>query len=1471
MPRSDYNSVVLVLDGQEFHLSDAASASADRSFRWSSPALSWADNDTIDVKLIHQQVTTLDQNIPGATAPHYHPSDADVGRTLSVVVTGFTDNDGFSNEGPFASAATAAVTDLDPTRSVPWSTTMMALASGTSSGYEPSFDFGSLADDDYTVGSDDFTVLELTLKSGDLILEIQPAPSDAQDAGRTLLLGGSSFLLSDATKTTSAGTANYTWSSSGLEAFGSGDRVAVALVEPVNVPAQGFVVSGAPYVGTTLTAHRGSINDPNGLPGSDSDYTYKWFRIDGGTETEISGETGATYALVEADLGKTVKARVSYTDDDGFAEELDSAATAAIGGANEGKGVWSTWMRVGQAESDFGYDADDTVFGSLALKNFTHRGTARTVTDLILNPEGFTLTVSPALGARDLATLTLLAEAHRLPLADATVVLDNIVLNWPPSWLAANAPGLTWEKDQHVAVTMVVNNSPATGALAITGTYNTGETLTADISDIADLNGLPAAADFEYQWGRTECTDSNNDGDISGETSSTYEVDAADLTCLLKVTVTFEDGDGFKEGPLEALSIDLSLATWSFTLSDTEITRGETDTVTATIRITNNHRYDVPVTVDLYRKQPPQDNFLPIEDGDTNLHRQGGGAVTLTIPANGSSATRVLVSPEDTSRYDPREWVIIARSGGVQLGEPVGLNILDPQDPPTITLSVDPATITEGGSFTVTGQIPADRLLVNPFTATLEVVSGADLLSPGQTLRLTFAADQPRVSRTFNTRDDTTAVDSPQVVIRVSAVESPVLLGDPPSQVSVTVRTAPAAPTNLVAEPGNEEVTLTWDKPVHDGASPITKYQYRQSTTSTFDSAWTDIPNSAAGGTNETSYTIENLMNLQQYYFRVRAVNDIRESAPSNADETTPVEGPSVGVSADPDMDEGSAQLLEVVLRYEPTALVGLRLNAGAYLRFGSSSRLDEGTQRTLFFTADDWYVTQSVWIRAPQDDNIVDETVAVTVRVTSTDTGYHELEVDDIVITVEDNDSEVSITADQQLVAEGETASFTLTRTGNEDPRDVTVRVRDLGNFVSTALPDNTVTVSFGQGETTKSFTLETEDDTVRESSSGTVTVRLESSDDYDYIFGTHRSATVQVMDDDGPPGPPAGLAPAMTHRKVTLTWEAPDPPRDSPVTGYQARYNDGDTWSSWTTTDSDTKHVFSGLYNGTSYTFQVRAVDQNGNGEAAGTKGSPTRETTADPNPPQNVFVRSEHDSSRPEIVWVRPSNASGWYPPGTTLSDSYSNILGYRIEVCTASDCGNEDNWRVLVGNTGSRQHPLVRPGRDGPAPAQVPGVRPQHQRRPERAIRRRLAARHRGGELRAAPHPGGRRLRGPVPGQEPRRTERQAAGASARQARLRGAEARHHYPPHPYRRVRAAGREHDTRQDVLGQLHLRTHRGPDDHRGHRPPADTQPAGDSTSTAPGRRGPSSRSIPATGELGPHHPGCSSTWARPGSIPSA
>ena len=96
-------------------------------------------------------------------------------------------------------------------------------------------------------------------------------------------------------------------------------------------------------------------------------------------------------------------------------------------------------------------------------------------------------------------------------------------------------------------------------------------------------------------------------------------------------------------------------------------------------------------------------------------------------------------------------------------------------------------------------------------------------------------------------------------------------------------QTVPGAPSNLLLEVGDGQVTLTWDAPEDDGGAAITDYEYRINRRN----PWISI------GSTDTTHTVTGLVNGTEYVFEVRAVNRIGKSFSSNRAEATP-EAPEV-------------------------------------------------------------------------------------------------------------------------------------------------------------------------------------------------------------------------------------------------------------------------------------------------------------------------------------------------------------------------------------------------------------------------------------------------------------------------------------------------------------------------------------------------------------------------------------------------
>ena len=89
-------------------------------------------------------------------------------------------------------------------------------------------------------------------------------------------------------------------------------------------------ITGTLLGGSTLTA---SVSDPDG---NVTNASWRWMRgdTDTGTFSNISGATADTYDLVEADVGKYLKARVSYTDGDGSGKSATSDPSGPVVASN---------------------------------------------------------------------------------------------------------------------------------------------------------------------------------------------------------------------------------------------------------------------------------------------------------------------------------------------------------------------------------------------------------------------------------------------------------------------------------------------------------------------------------------------------------------------------------------------------------------------------------------------------------------------------------------------------------------------------------------------------------------------------------------------------------------------------------------------------------------------------------------------------------------------------------------------------------------------------------------------------------------------------------------------------------------------------------------------------------------------------------------------------------------------------------
>ncbi|MEQ1696450.1 MAG: peroxidase family protein [Hyphomicrobiaceae bacterium] len=93
-----------------------------------------------------------------------------------------------------------------------------------------------------------------------------------------------------------------------------------------------------------------------------------------------------------------------------------------------------------------------------------------------------------------------------------------------------------------------VGNVHATGVPTITGTENV---LTADVSGIVDVNGVPSESNFSYQW-QSSANGLGPWSDVATATSQSFTVPTGS-TAFYRVAVSFFDDGGYSEGPITSI------------------------------------------------------------------------------------------------------------------------------------------------------------------------------------------------------------------------------------------------------------------------------------------------------------------------------------------------------------------------------------------------------------------------------------------------------------------------------------------------------------------------------------------------------------------------------------------------------------------------------------------------------------------------------------------------------------------------------------------------------------------------------------------------------------------------------------------------------------------------------------------------------------------------------------------------------
>ncbi|MBD1874557.1 DUF4347 domain-containing protein [Nodosilinea sp. FACHB-131] len=295
-----------------------------------------------------------------------------------------------------------------------------------------------------------------------------------------------------------------------LTASGHNTLAATSVGAPVTL-------SGAPQQNSVLTANTSNLVDLDGL----GVLNYQWQQSsDGITWTAIAGATASTLTLTQERVGQFVRARVSYVDGFGAAEEVFSASTASkIANVN------------------------DLPTGGVTLTGTAEQGSLLTATSTLGDLDGLGTLNYQWQQSTDGITWATIAGAT----ASTFTLTQAQVGQFVRSQVSFTDGGGTLETvNSNATVAKIANvNDAPTGGVTINGTVSQGQILTANTSTLGDADGLGT---LNYQW--QQSSDGNSWTAIAGATANTFTLTQGQVGQFVRSRVSYTDGGGTAESVL---------------------------------------------------------------------------------------------------------------------------------------------------------------------------------------------------------------------------------------------------------------------------------------------------------------------------------------------------------------------------------------------------------------------------------------------------------------------------------------------------------------------------------------------------------------------------------------------------------------------------------------------------------------------------------------------------------------------------------------------------------------------------------------------------------------------------------------------------------------------------------------------------------------------------------------------------------
>ena len=797
----------------------------------------------------------------------------------------------------------------------------------------------------------------------------------------------------------------------------------------------------------------------------------------------------------------------------------------------------------------------------------------------------------------------------------------------------------------------VVLDTEPTGDVTVTITGASG-----DVTVTPSQLTFVVAANDDDAWFKAQTVTVKADEDPDGEpdpaVTLSHTVRGADYagTRVSSVTVTVQEDE--MRGVAVDMS-DLAIGEGASATYKVELTAQPTGTVTVMVRGASGD-----VTVSPSRLVFTTSNWNESKDVEVKVGEDADGendaALTLTHVAsgggyNGVSGGEVTVTTTDN---DPKGVTVSPRALTVTEGSSASMYTVVLKTEPT-----GPVTITLGGLDVAKAQ----SLIVSPtsltFTARnwnvpqrVTVRASEDSDGAASPVPLSHTASgggydnlpqgQAPLPVTVTIRDDdmagvTVTPTSLQIAEGSSKTYTVVLNTQPEPDTNVTVTVGGASgdvsanPTELVFTDGN------WDTP-------------RTVTVHVRDDD-TEVPNQEE--TVRLTHTVTG-------YSGVLSVSDVIVTVKDNDAPGVVINPTSLSIT------EGESGTYSVVLTKRPSTTVTVEVS-------GATGDVRVNTTRVRFTTGD-WNSEKTVRVSVSEDDDAVqDAGVTLIHEVTGSDDDYVDPEnpvrVSNVTVTPVEND-EPGVTVDPTSLTIAAGLSETYTVSLNTEPTDaVTVMVTSPSGDVTVSGSPLIFTTSNWRNSQT--VTVNVSEDAGGDKETTVLLKHTVTGGDYPGVLVSDVTVKIPV---EGAPGAPTRLSATDGDRSVTLSWSAPADDGGSAIVRYQYRYQpSGGSFTQWAAVPggaSATSYTVTGLENGTSYTFEVRAMNAISPGQ-----GATARATLAESAPGAPAGLTATGGDESVTLTWNAPT-------------DGGSQILRYEFRY--AADGETYGEWMTVSGGASAR---------------------------------------------------------------------------------------------------------------------------------------------------------------------------------------